>query len=89
MVIKNLKKNLSGKYVQKFKKKREIIKQYVDSHFLDYQLVTVILTDIDFPVYLSGDRINAWEENISICDFNTLKKAVVKNTSPESCVQHI
>ena len=87
--FKNIKKNLSGKYVQKFKKKREIIKQYVDSHFLDYQLVTVILTDIDFPVYLSGDRINAWEENISICDLKTLKKSVVKNTSPESCVQHI
>lgn len=87
--FKNVKKNLSGKYVQKLKKKREIIKQYIEKHFLDYQFLTVILTDIDFPVYLSGDTINAWEKYISICDFDTLKKAIVKNTSPESFVQHI
>lgn len=75
--------------MQKLKKKREIIKQYIEKHFLDYQFLTVILTDIDFPVYLSGDTINAWEKYISICDFDTLKKAIVKNTSPESFVQHI
>lgn len=87
--FKNVKKNLSGKYVQKLKTKREIIKQYIEKHFFDYQFLTVILTDIDFPVYLSGDTINAWENYISICDFDTLKNAIVKNTSPESFVKHI
>lgn len=87
--FKNVKKNLSGKYVQKMKKKREIIQEYIEKYLLGYQLVTVILTDIDFPVYLLGDTINDWEKNIFICDFATLKKAVMKNKSPQSCVQHI
>lgn len=87
--FKNIKSNLSGKYVQKMKKKRKIIQEYVEKHLLGYQLITVILTDIDFPVYLLGDIINDWEKNICICDFAELKKAVVKNRLPHSCVQHI
>lgn len=87
--FKNIRSNLSGKYVQKMKKKREAILEYMEKHLLGYQLITVILTDIDFPVYLFGDTINDWEKNICICDFAELKKAIEKNILPQSRVQHI
>lgn len=87
--FKNVKNNLSGKYVQKVKKKREIIQEYTEKHLLGYQFITVILTDVDFPVYLFGDTVNDWEKNICICDFAELKKAIEENKIPQSCVQHI
>lgn len=87
--FKNVKNNLSQKYVQKLKKKRETIESYVNSHLPDYKLITVILTDIDFPVYLLNENIPMWENIISICDFEELKRAVEQKTCPKSCVQHI
>lgn len=87
--FKNIKNNLSGKYVQKIKKKREVIQGYMEKNLLDYQLVTAIVTDLDFPVYILDNILRAWEENIFICDFPTLKNAILQRTLPHSFVEHL
>ena len=58
-------------------------------YFPDYKLVTVITTDVNFPVYLQNNNRLEWEDIISICDFNALKDAVLNETYPKTCVQHI
>ncbi|MCI9175638.1 MAG: hypothetical protein HFH49_11990 [Lachnospiraceae bacterium] len=87
--FKNINKKLNGTYVQKIKKKRQVIEKYIAKQLNGYLLSTVILTDIDFPVYLLKETVNAWEKDIAICDFAALKESVEKNTFPKSCVQHI
>lgn len=87
--LKNINRKLSNKFPNILKGKRSIILQYLSEYFPDYKLVTVITTDVNFPVYLQNNNRLEWEDIISICDFNALKDAVLNETYPKTCVQHI
>lgn len=86
---KSINRKLSGTFVQKLKKKREKILEYMESNLPDYDLTTAVLTDLEFPVYLLGEERKEWENFISICSFQELQEAVAKNKDLISYVGHI
>ena len=86
--FKNINRKLSNRFPSILKRKREIILKYMKEHLPDYKLIAVITTDVNFPVYLYDNYKLEWEDIISICDFNTLKDAVLNDTYPKTCVQH-
>lgn len=86
---KSINQKLRGAFVQKLKKKREKIIEYMENNLPDYDLTTAVLTDLDFPVYLLGEERKEWENFISICSFQELQEAVVKNKDLISYVGHI
>lgn len=87
--FKNISNNLSGSYALTLYKKRTIIEEYISKHLTGFQIYTVLLTDVDFPVYLCDDNIRSWENVIAICDFKALQNAISKKRPPKTFLRHI
>lgn len=87
--LRNVRKKLTGTFIQTLKQKRACVKTYMDKHLPEYELITVIVTDIDFPAYSLDEEESMWEQLIIICDFEEFKTAVKMGRNPKSIIAHV
>lgn len=70
------KKKILQKFVPKLYKKKQQLETYIKNRYPDYRFLCGIVTDVNFPIYIREGMNYKWKDEIVICDFCALQKAV-------------
>ena len=70
------KKKILQNFVPKLYKKRQQLEVYIKNEYPDYDFLSAVITDVDFPVFIREDAYYKYKDEIVICDFRALQKAV-------------
>lgn len=78
------KKKILQKFVPKLYKKKQQLEVYIKKEYPDYVFLCGIITDVDFPVFVEADADYKYKDEILLCDFNALQKAMRENSILQS-----
>lgn len=68
----------------KLYKKKQQLEVYIKKEYPDYVFLCGIITDVDFPVFVEADADYKYKDEILLCDFNALQKAMRENSILQS-----
>ena len=78
------KKKILQKFVPKLYNKKQQLEAYIKKQYPDYYFLCAIVTDVDFPMFIREGMNYKWKDEIVICDFSALQKALKGHDVPRS-----